>query len=341
MLRESLAARGHEVLSLVAGHRDDAAPAGGATVRFVSEGTVAALLRRPARLLSAARAFAPDVVQVHGLSYPVQTWWLTCGRFSPVIVQDHAGRPPVPAWRRRLLRRALSRVRGLMVTAAAQADEYRRAGVLPLHARVWEVVETSSTFTPGDRDHARAVTGLSGEPCVLWVGHLDENKDPMTALAVLSQAAESLPRLRAWFVFASAPLAKAVRSRIGDDQRLAGRVTLLGEMPLARMESHFRAADILLHPSRREGGSSATIEALACGVTPVVADIPSQRAIVGDAGAFFQPGDAAAAAEALVRTARGDAPARRARARRRFDDALSYEIMAARLEQIYLEATGW
>ena len=52
--------------------------------------------------------------------------------------------------------------------------------------------------------------------------------------------------------------------------------------------------------SHSEGSGYALIEAMSAGVVPVVTDIPSFRAIAGDCGARWPPGDAGAFADALL-----------------------------------------
>src|SRR6185437_6621870 len=137
--------------------------------------------------------------------------------------------------------------------------------VRSFHA-AFAIPESSSRFTPGDRARARALTGLSGDPCVLWVGRLTRGKDPLTVLEGIALAASRLPGLRLWCAFGAAPMLVEVRARIADDPRLAGRVHLLGEAPHARIETLLQAADLYVSGSRVEGSGYAALEAIACGV---------------------------------------------------------------------------
>lgn len=95
------------------------------------------------------------------------------------------------------------------------------------------------------------------------------------------------------------------------------------------------AADLLLHPSHREGVPRVLLEAAAIGLPIVASDIPGCREIVRheETALLFPPRDVEAMVQAL-RTALGDPAATRARARRaeqevhaRFDqDALSQRV---------------
>jgi glycosyltransferase involved in cell wall biosynthesis len=118
-----------------------------------------------------------------------------------------------------------------------------------------------------------------------------------------------------------------VRARIADDARLAGRVHLLGEVPHARIETLLRAADLFVSGSRAEGSGYAALEALACGVTPVLTDIPAFRALTGNGrvGHLWPCGDAARLADELFLAAPGRASPQQVRAH--FDATLSFDAV--------------
>ena len=122
-------------------------------------------------------------------------------------------------------------------------------------------------FTPGPRGPARAELGLPGEgPLVGVVGHLIPRKDPLLALECFLRAAP--PDARLVFV-GRGELEPALRRSIA----AAGaeeRVSLLGEFPPQRLANLYRALDVLLLTSSREGRPNVVLEAFASG-TPVVA----------------------------------------------------------------------
>ena len=110
-------------------------------------------------------------------------------------------------------------------------------------------------------------------------------------------------------------------------------------MPHARVELLCRAADFLLLGSRDEGSADALLEALACGATPVVTDIPPFRALTGRGavGALAAPGDAAGFADALVALRDAPRPELRRRAIAHFRGELSPPALGSRLVDVYRE----
>jgi glycosyltransferase involved in cell wall biosynthesis len=306
--------------------------------------------RRPGRigrkLMSFARQGAvgtavatarPDVIHFHGLTLSGCLASVRRAAWSaPIVVQDHAGRV-LRFWERPLARRALGAVDGVMFTSRAQAEPWLEHGVLPRGVPLFEVCESSSSFTPGDLGAARAATGLYGDPCLLWVGRLNRNKDPLMALEAVRLALRDLPSLHFWCFYTEAPLLGDVRARIAADRMLSDRVHLMGSVPHEDVEQLCRAADLFLSGSHSEGSGYALIEALASGVTPIVTDIPAFRAITGEGtvGALVSRADSEAMARSLVELAALDRAELRQKARAHFERSLSFNVLGQRLREVY------
>lgn len=280
---------------------------------------------------------APQVLHVHGLDFHRDVAALAARLPGvPIVLQDHASRLP-PPWRRMRWRRGLAHATGIAFCAREQARPFERANLLRAHTRVYEIPESTSRFLPGERREARRLTGVYGDPALLWVGHLDANKDPLSVLEGVSLAARTLPGLRLYCCFATAPLLEPVTQRIASDPALGERVTLLGRVPHERIEQLMRAADIFVLGSHREGSGYSLIEALACGLEPIVTDIPSFRALTGAGavGALWPCGDAPALAAALQAVAVRAGEATRAGVRAHFERELSFDSLGAKLVAMY------
>jgi len=117
-----------------------------------------------------------------------------------------------------------------------------------------------------DRSDARRRLGLPATGAlVLVVGHLIERKDPLLALDVAARSGDELS-----FAFLGrGPLLEACRRRAAESG-LSDRVRFPGEVLPEALSSWYRAADLLLLTSRREGRPNVVLEALASG-RPVLA----------------------------------------------------------------------
>lgn len=140
---------------------------------------------------------------------------------------------------------------------------------------------------------------------VAVVGHLRQEKDPLTAIGAAEHIQEpSSIRIRHVGRALDAGLARIARTMT---ERTAGRprYSWLGERSRGQARQFVRRAHVLLHPSRMEGGAQAVIEAIRSG-TPVIASrIDGNVGLLG-AGypGYFRVGDAAACARLLQRAER-------------------------------------
>src|SRR6185436_20975863 len=92
----------------------------------------------------------------------------------------------------------------------------------------------------------------TGDPALLWVGRLDDDKDPLTILAGFERAAASLPRAELTMVFGTDELLSRVQERIGVSAALRGRVRLLGRIEQRALASVYATADLFVLGSHHE-----------------------------------------------------------------------------------------
>jgi glycosyltransferase involved in cell wall biosynthesis len=334
---EAAAGSGVQVCVIQASSHRQTLTHGPVTYHFLPPGRYASSIARGATLRRLLRDLNFDLLHVHGLGFPRDVLALSqVAHGLPILLQDHADQPP-RLWRRPLWRQCLSSAAGVCFSARAQAAPFQRAGLIGPTTVIYEVPEGTCHFVPGDQDQARNATGLHGDPCVLWVGHLNENKDPLTVLDGVSAASERLPGLRLWCYFGSAPLLRLVQQRIDQDRRLSACVRLMGQAPREHIQQAMRSADLFVLGSHRESCGYALIEAMACGVAPVVTDIPAFRALTGDAsvGALWPCGDARRLADALVSSWAEVDLNLRGSVRAHFERELSVAAVGRKLTAIY------
>ncbi|HUA80081.1 MAG TPA: glycosyltransferase family 4 protein [Dyella sp.] len=336
-IAEAVGSAGVRVSVIQAGERSERLTRNGIDYHLVDVRPSDRAVEQGHRLAEWINEIEADVLHVHGLGFAEEA--SAVSRYLPelpILFQDHADRPP-PWWQRNPWRSWYSCASAVAFTAPELARPFTRAGLFKPKTHVFAIPESSSRFTPGSRALARAETGLYGDPCVLWVGHLNEGKDPLVVLDGLARAASRMPGIRLWCAFGSDALLDRMQRRIERDPQLQGRVHLLGKVEHARVESLMRAADVFVSASRAESCGYALLEAMACGLPPVVTDIPSFRALTGNGriGRLWPRGDAQKLSEALMSVTRNRPNCKQIRAH--FDASLSFTAVGRQWAQAYVQ----
>ena len=233
---EALLGAGVDVQVVQRFHRDDRVRLNGVDYLFCSDGSLQSRAwfsgRRIAR---AVAALQPDLVHVNGFEFGLPTWTLTrrLPTSTACVVQHHGG--GVPSRNRSAARRAtraihrelLAPVDGFFFSTVEQADPWRQIGVIRPDHSVHAVMEASTTLVPIDRSEARRGVAPA-DPAILWVGRLDDNKDPLTVLAAFEQVLVELPEARLTMAFSADLLAPLVQERVRNSPALSRSVSLLG-----------------------------------------------------------------------------------------------------------------
>jgi glycosyltransferase involved in cell wall biosynthesis len=233
----------------------------------------------------------------------------------------------------------LEAVDGFLFAARALAEEWVATGLIQPADRVYEIMETSTPFRYQCRDNARAITGLTGQPILLWTGRLNANKDPLTVLDGFGSFVRLVPEARLYMAYVDDDLLQAVKARIRESDDLRRTVTLLGHLPYPDMEAYYNSADIFVQGSRHEGSGIAVLDAMACGVLPVVTDIPSFRLMTdgGRIGALWPASDAGALAESLLKVWDKPLTERSVETANFFQENWHFEVIGRRAVSVYNE----
>ena len=133
----------------------------------------------------------------------------------------------------------------------------------------------------------------------LMVGHLRDEKDPLTYLRAAARLAD---RADLRFDHVGAALDPALGAQAAALAARQPTYRWFGALPHAQTRRRIQAAHVLVHASRMEGGAHVVIEAV-CSGTPVLASrIDGNLGLLGDDWpATFEVGDDAALAGWLVR----------------------------------------
>lgn len=196
-------------------------------------------------------------------------------------------------------RRAMRQADGVIAVSADLGRRVIDLGADPDRVRVILDGVDKSMFCPGDRSHALRLLGLApATRHLLFVGNLVEVK----AVDVLLRACAALAETRSdWHLhlIGEGPL-RAQLARLADALGISSKVTFHGSLAHEALPGWFRAADLLVLPSRSEGVPNVLLEASACHTPYIASDVGGIPEICGlGASRLVQPGQVQALAEAI------------------------------------------
>lgn len=278
------------------------------------------------------QSLQPVYVLVQGLVFPRQVIQLrkALGAAVKILVQHHGGISFRNPYKRYLQKKADACTDAYLFTARANADAWIKQGVIRDARKCFEVLEASTTFTMQEAQAGRERTGIAEGLSFLWVGRLDENKDPLCVLRAFVAYFEAGGQGRLYMIYQTEDLLPQVQALIQRTPALQQRVALVGKVPHEELEYWYSAADYYVSGSYYEGSGYALIEGMACGCVPLVTDIPSFRAIAGNCAPahLYAPGDKEALYRVLKSLPASVAPATRQQVRDYFSRHLSFAAIA-------------
>jgi D-inositol-3-phosphate glycosyltransferase len=165
-------------------------------------------------------------------------------------------------------------------------------------------------FSPGDQAGARAALGLDADrPVLLFVGRIQPLKGLDVAVAALAEIAVRRPDALLLVVGGASGLdgsteVEKVHALI-EELGLVDNVQHVDPQPHHLLSTYYRAADVVVVPSRSESFGLVALEAAACGTPVVAAAVGGLRTLVehGRTGLLVDsrdPGEFATAIESIL-----------------------------------------
>ena len=211
----------------------------------------------------------------------------TLGRVKNRSLAD--GEAPEPPHRIAGEERVIQEADAILAPTVGEAAELVSLyGAAPERVRVVAPGVETELFAPGDREAAKAALGLAGRPVVLFVGRLQPLKSPDLAVRALASLVRARPDLAdTTLVVVGGPSGRSglTAERLHELAAMVGvgdSVLVVPPMPQADLVGLYRAADVVLVPSRTESFGLVALEAESCGTPVVASDVGGLRIAVRD-----------------------------------------------------------
>jgi glycosyltransferase involved in cell wall biosynthesis len=289
----------------------------------------------PWRLHRLVKKLNPDFVLVHGLHNPLQVIQLQIqlGKKIKIIAQNHAEKP-FGGYKKYVQKFADNFITAYMFTSAAMGEEWVKRGIISGNKKIWAIMEASSVFTPYNKQLARQRTNVKGRPVFLWVGRLDENKDPITVVKAFLQFCRHNTESRLYMIYHTTELLNKISELISNEDH-KDSIVLIGQVLHKEMLYWYNSADFIIAGSHYEGSGVAVCEAMSCGCIPVLTNILSFKKITGNGrcGILFEKGNIASLLSALIKTKEMNTTEERNKVLEQFNTELSFTAIARQINE--------
>lgn len=183
------------------------------------------------------------------------------------------GGDPEPERRERSEAGIIGCADAICVSCTEEESQFRRLyGNPPGRVEIVAPGVDHAFFAPGDRMGARSAVGLGAHPVLLFVGRIQ----PLKGADVAVRALAALRRPDAVLLIVGGASGREGDTAVTELQQLVSdlgctnQVRFVPPQPHHLLSTYYRAADVVLVPSRSESFGLVALEAAACG-TPVVA----------------------------------------------------------------------
>jgi D-inositol-3-phosphate glycosyltransferase len=277
----------------------------------------------------------------HALDIPFVSTFHTLARVKA------EGGDPEPGWRDRAEAELITCADAICVSCLEEEQQFRRLYGDPT-GRI-EIIAPGvehAFFAPGEQSGARTAVDLPTDaPVILFVGRIQPLKGPDVAIRALRELAR--PEALLLIVGGASGLdgdGEFERAhQLVDELGLADQVRFVAPQPHHILSTYYRAADVVIVPSRSESFGLVALEAAACGIPVVASAVGGLQSLVDDGvtGFLVPQRDPVLFADAIARIlddpllAASMSVASSEKARR-----YTWSFAAARLRRLYTDLTA-
>src|SRR5688572_8167497 len=186
----------------------------------------------------------PDVIIVHGLIFPWQIIMLRMIMRGKIkIIEQHHAERPFHDLRQYIQRWADRYISAYLFCSLRQGHEWVERKQIRDARKIKEIMGISSIFFPIEKEIAKSITRVSGEPVYLWVGSLNINKDPLVVAKAFLQFVKKRPSAKLYMIYETAELLHELKELVAFNPTA---IHLIGKVNNADLQYWYNSADFIV-----------------------------------------------------------------------------------------------
>lgn len=297
----------------------------------------------PVQVRESIKKINPDIVDAHFVT--INGYLGAISGFHPLIItawgSDILLAPKGNPAHRLLTKQALKRADYVVCSSSVLQEEALKLGAIPDRIAVAFVGIDTEKFSSkqADSDFRRKI-GIStlDAPIVISTRNLDALYDVETLIRAIPLVLKEVPDAR--FVIIGKGQQKNYLENLVQSLGIRDKTRFIGWISHDKLPQYLASSDVYVSTSLSDGTSQSLLEAMACGLPPVVTDIAANQTWVrdGENGFLFPQKDYKALARRvtrLLKEGREKIAACGQASRRIVIERANQETQMAKVEQIY------
>lgn len=294
------------------------------------------LARLPLNTFNQLKRDKPELILINGFDHPIQLLQL---RFAlgknPLIFVWNRAEKPFTGIKARLQKWADRYISAYLFSAKEDGASWLKNKIISDKQKIKEVSSASSTFSKIEKGPARKRLGLGEDRIYLWVGRLDQNKDPLTPVKAFLQYAEHFNGAKFYMIFQDDPLLGELKNLVLNSYQ-KDKIIFIGKVIHRDLENWYSAADFIISGSHSESNGIAVLEAMSCGCIPILTRIPAFTRMTNDGaiGFLYEAGNHDELFNVLTHTNNLDVDDACRKVSERFENEFSFAAITEKLNEL-------
>ena len=226
----------------------------------------------------------PDILDAHGIT--VNGYLGVASGFHPLVLTAWGSDILIDAKKngvyKFLAKQALRRADHIVCCSSAIEKETIQLGATPDKKEVIFIGTNTSKFSPAQKDTMllQRLNISDSSPVVISTRSLRSVYDVETLIRAIPLVLEEVPEAR--FVIVGQGEQTSYLERLAQDFGISDSVKFVGWIPHDELPKYLASSDVYVSTSLSDGTSISLLEAMACGLAPVVTDIPANQPWIKD-----------------------------------------------------------